>query len=189
MDEAFPGDIIGLVNPGEFRLGDTICEGNPVQFEPLPQFSPENFSIVQCRNIERRKQFRRGLEQLLEEGAIHMFADPSARRRQPMVAAVGELQFDVVRFRLKSEYDTPIDISWLPYKTARWVDLDADQLLSQRLPYSAKIVLDQFGHTAVLFETQWDADCAERDNPAVRFSAIRAMNSSASTPRQPVFAW
>jgi len=70
MDEAFPGDIIGLVNPGEFRLGDTICEGPALNFEPLPQFSPENFAILRCRNSGRRKQFQRGLQQLLEEGAI-----------------------------------------------------------------------------------------------------------------------
>ena len=62
MEEAFPGDIIGLVNPGEFRLGDTICEGQPVNFEPLPQFSPEHYAILRCRDTDRRKQFQRGLE-------------------------------------------------------------------------------------------------------------------------------
>ena len=100
MEEAFPGDIIGLINPGEFRLGDTICEGAPINFEPLPQFSPENFAILRCQDSGRRKQFQRGLEQLLEEGAIQMFSDVRAARREPMLAAVGELQFDVVRFRL-----------------------------------------------------------------------------------------
>ena len=83
MDEAFPGDIIGLVNPGEFRLGDTICDGEPVNFEPLPQFSPEHFAILRCQDTLRRKQFERGLEQLLEEGAIQMFTDlepPAANR-------------------------------------------------------------------------------------------------------------
>jgi peptide chain release factor 3 len=173
MDEAFPGDIIGLINPGEFRLGDTICEGRAVNFEPLPQFSPENFAILRCRESDRRKQFHRGLEQLLEEGVIQLFADPRASRREPMLAAVGELQFDVVRFRLESEYDTPTDIDWLPYKLARWVDHDLEQVRGVRLPYSAKVVRDQFGHHAVLFQTQWDAEYAERENPTVRFSAVR----------------
>ncbi|MDY0169774.1 MAG: GTP-binding protein [Thermoguttaceae bacterium] len=174
MDEAFPGDIVGLVNPGEFHLGDTICEGPAVSFDPLPQFSPENFAILRCRNTDRRKQSERGLSQLLEEGAIQVFSDPHAVRREPMLAAVGELQFDVVRFRLESEYDTPTDLQWLPFKLARWVDDDPAQLQQMRLPYSAKMVRDQFGHHAVLFHSQWDAEYASRENPEVRFSVMCA---------------
>lgn len=173
MEEAFPGDIIGLINPGEFRLGDTICEGKAVNFEPLPQFSPENFAILRCREADRRKQFHRGLEQLLEEGAIQMFADPHAMRREPMLAAVGELQFDVVRFRLENEYDTTTDMEWLPYKHARWVDGDAAALRALKLPYSSKLVRDQYGNPAVMFQSQWEVDHAARENPQTRFSAVR----------------
>jgi peptide chain release factor 3 len=175
MDVAYPGDIIGLVNPGEFQLGDTICEGSTVNFEPLPQFPPENFAILRCRDTGRRKQFERGLEQLLEEGAIQVFTDPRAARREPMLAAVGELQFDVVRFRLEREYETPTDIQWLPFKVARWIDADLERLTDARLPYSSKIVCDQIGCHAVLFHSQWDADYATRENPTLRFSAIRAL--------------
>ncbi len=78
MDEAFPGDIIGLVNPGEFHLGDTICEGAPVNFESLPQFSPEFFATMICTDTGRRKQFERGLSQLMEEGAIQLFNAPNS---------------------------------------------------------------------------------------------------------------
>ncbi len=180
MDEAFPGDILGLVNPGEFRLGDTICEGPTLNFEPLPQFSPENFAILRCRNSDRRKQFQRGLEQLLEEGAIQAFSDSSAARREWLLAAVGELQFDVVRFRLESEYDTATDIQWLPFKLARWTDDDPERLRSLRLPYAAKFVRDQIGHPAVLFQSKWDAEYAERENPRIGFSAVRM----ATVPRQ-----
>lgn len=127
MDEAFPGDIIGLVNPGEFHLGDTICIGDPVIYEGLPQFSPEFFATLRCPDTSRRKQFERGLQQLLEEGAIQVFTDAGAARKEPILAAVGELQLDVVRFRLESEYNTSTEIQWLPYKVARWVDAgDAD---------------------------------------------------------------
>jgi peptide chain release factor 3 len=174
MDEAYPGDIVGLVNPGEFRLGDTICEGAAVNFEPLPQFSPEYFAVLTCRDSGRRKQFQRGLEQLLEEGAIQVFSDPQAARREPLLAAVGELQFDVVRFRLESEYDTSTDLAWLPYKLARWLDDDSQKLPALRLPYAAKLVRDQVGHPAVLFKSQWDADYAARENPKMRFSPVRA---------------
>lgn len=174
MEEAFPGDIIGLVNPGEFRLGDTICEGEIIHFEPLPQFSPENFAVLRCKTTDRRKQFQRGLEQLLEEGAIQMFTDSLSTRREPILAAVGELQFDVVRFRLESEYDTPTDIEWLPYKLARWVEGDPDQPKKLRLPYSAKLVRDQHGHPAVLFLSTYDAEYAGRENPGFQFSAVHA---------------
>ncbi len=177
MDEAFPGDIVGLVNPGEFRLGDTLCEGDPVSFDPLPQFSPENFAILRCRSTDRRKQFERGLSQLLEEGAIQVFSDPHAMRREPMLAAVGELQFDVVRFRLESEYDTPTDLQWLPFKLARWID-ESTPLDQMRLPYSAKMVRDQFGNHAVLFHSQWDAEYASRENPNVPFSAMCAVRTA-----------
>jgi peptide chain release factor 3 len=189
MDEAFPGDIIGLVNPGEFRLGDTICEGSAVNFEPLPQFSPENFAILRCRESDRRKQFHRGLEQLLEEGAIQVFTDGHASRREPMLAAVGELQFDVVRFRLESEYDTRTDIHWLPYKLARWVGSDRDQLRELRLPYSSTLVCDQAGHYAVLFHSQWDAEYTERENPTIRFAAVRTARSLPDDTQRSAAAW
>jgi peptide chain release factor 3 len=189
MDEAFPGDIIGLVNPGEFRLGDTIFEGSAVNFEPLPQFSPENFAILRCRESDRRKQFHRGLEQLLEEGAIQVFTDGHASRREPMLAAVGELQFDVVRFRLESEYDTRTDIHWLPYKLARWVGSDRDQLRELRLPYSSTLVCDQAGHYAVLFHSQWDAEYTERENPTIRFAAVRTARSLPDDTQRSAAAW
>lgn len=173
MDEAFPGDIIGLVNPGEFHLGDTICEGQPVNFEPLPQFSPEHFAVFRCHDTARRKQFVRGLAQLLEEGAIQMFTDPQAVQRESILAAVGELQFDVVKFRLESEYNTQAEIHRLPFTLARWVDIDPEQFRKLRLPYSARRVTDQYGHLAVLFQTRWEAEYAQRENPKVHFADIR----------------
>jgi len=173
MDEAFPGDIIGLVNPGEFHLGDTICEGSLLNFEPLPQFSPEFFALLKCSDTARRKQFGRGLQQLLEEGAIQMFVDPRAARAEPILAAVGELQFDVVRFRLESEYNTHTEIHWLPFKLARWVHGEADRLRDLYLPYTARLVRDQFDHHVVLLQSAWDTDYLQRENPQVEFSPMR----------------
>ncbi|MBX3437113.1 MAG: peptide chain release factor 3 [Planctomycetaceae bacterium] len=170
MDEAFPGDIIGLVNPGEFLLGDTICVGAPVQYEPLPQFAPEFFGILRCPDTSRRKQFERGLTQLLEEGAIQMFVDPHAARREPILAAVGELQFDVVRFRLESEYNTPSDINWLPFKLARWVEPKDSQAGRPQFSSRTRPVRDQFGNQVVLFQSVWDAEYTQRENPDFRFS-------------------
>ena len=114
-----------------------------MNFAALPQFSPEHFAILRCRDTSRRKQFGRGLEQLLEEGAIQVFGDPRAVQREPILAAVGELQFDVVRFRLESEYNTPTDIDWLPGKVARWVCHVEE--LRQMQPYASRVVLDRLG--------------------------------------------
>jgi hypothetical protein len=118
-------------------------------------------------------------KQLLEEGAVQAFTDSSAARREWLLAAVGELQFDVVRFRLENEYDTATDIEWLPFRLARWTDHDPVRMRSLRLPYSAKLVHDQIGHPAVLFQSQWDAEYAERENPRIGFSADRI----STTPR------
>lgn len=179
MEEAFPGDIIGLVNPGEFHLGDTICEGAAVQFEPLPQFSPEHFAILSCRDTLRRKQFTRGMEQLIEEGAIQTFIDPHAAQRELILGAMGKLQFDVVQFRLESEYNTTTEISPVPFQLARWVTATPEQLRAARLPYGAKVVRDQYGHWAILFKSAWDAGYFQRENPDVKLSDVRVTAISA----------
>lgn len=185
MDEAFPGDIIGLINPGEFHLGDTICVGEPVRYEPLPQFSPEFFAVLRCPDTARRKQFERGLHQLLEEGAIQMFVDPHAARREPILAAVGELQFDVVRFRLESEYNTRTEIDWLPFKIARWIETSGTNGAQPHLSSRTRPVKDQFGNPAVLFQSAWDADYTQRENPDFRFSPYRT--AAVCAARETVF--
>jgi peptide chain release factor 3 len=185
VEEAFPGDIIGLVNPGEFHLGDTICDGAPVQFDPLPQFSPEFFAVVRCPDTARRKQFDRGLKQLIEEGAIQVFNDPSAVRREPILAAVGELQFDVVRFRLESEYNAPSDLRWLPYKAARWISGTPEELKKLSLPYGTVQVQDQLGCDAVLFTSHWEISRCEADNSKIAFSPIRTTATASVELRQP----
>lgn len=174
MEEAFPGDIIGLVNPGEFHLGDTICEGDAIHFDPLPQFPPENFAMLRCKDTRRRKQFRKGIDQLIEEGAIQLFSDTRASNSDPLLAAVGELQFDVVRFRLQTEYDTETDIEWLPYKMARWIGDRVDPKPKISLPFSSRLVHDQWGYPVALFKSQWDADYAARQNPEFKFLTIRS---------------
>jgi peptide chain release factor 3 len=173
IEEAYPGDIVGLVNPGEFRLGDTICEGEPVAFEPLPKFAPEQFAILRCQDNIRRKQFQRGLSQLLEEGVVQLFHDPLSISRDPILGAVGELQFDVVRFRLESEYGTATTLQWLPYKHARWIVAGGEDLSNVRILSTAQLVRDQDENPVVLFQSTWDADYMAREYPALKFSAVR----------------
>jgi peptide chain release factor 3 len=180
MDEAFPGDIIGLVNPGEFLLGDTICEGPAVQFEALPQFSPEFFATMHCTDTGRRKQFERGLSQLLEEGAIQVFQTPSASVKQLVLAAVGELQFDVVKFRLQSEYDTETEVRWLNYKVARWIVPRIAAPRELQLLSSCRQVVDQYDQLALLFQSEWEAQHCQKQNPDWDFLTMRFRTASHS---------
>jgi peptide chain release factor 3 len=186
MDEAYPGDIIGIVCPGEFRLGDTLCEGTPIQFEPLPQFSPEFFAVLDCPDSSRRKQFDRGLAQLVEEGAIQVFYDARATRREMILAAVGELQFDVVQFRMQSEYNVPTKVNWRPYKMVRWFNVSDEVKEEIKLPYMAKLVRDQFGHDAMLLQSEWDEKVLERENPKIKFHAIRLSNFEENSELEPM---
>ncbi|MGH2541208.1 MAG: peptide chain release factor 3, partial [Ardenticatenaceae bacterium] len=135
VDEAYPGDIIGLISSGQFAIGDTLCTGAAVEFEPLPRFQPEHFARLIHTDTNRYKQFWKGLAQLEKEGAIQVFYQPGVLGREPVLAAVGELQFDVVRYRLQSEYNTETRMERLPYTVARWVD--APQEIIGATPWSS----------------------------------------------------
>ncbi len=185
LDEAYPGDILGLVLPGEFRLGDTICLGQPVNYEPLPRFSPEHFAILECADTLRRKQFERGLRQLVEEGAIQVLRNPVARQREPILAAVGELQFDVVRYRLEAEYDARTSIKWLPYKVARWVVGGHAAIEKAQLPYSSSVVVDQDDQPVILLHSKWDLDYCSRENPDLQFQESSPIQFAIAEPTLP----
>ncbi|TWT96576.1 peptide chain release factor 3 [Neorhodopirellula pilleata] len=176
MEEAFPGDIIGVVCPGELRLGDSVYEDTPVRYPGVPQFPPEVFASIDCPDTSRRKQFDRGLEQLVEEGAVQLFYG-TGRQRDAILAAVGELQFDVVQFRLESEYKAPSRLHRLPYAHARWYHCN-DRQVAMKSPYGAKLVNDSFGSPAILIQSDWDLKQLERNNPDFTFDAIHETRSS-----------
>ena len=155
VDEAYPGDVIGLISSGQFAIGDTLCTGTTVEFEPMPRFQPEHFARLIHSDTNRYKQFWKGLAQLEKEGAIQVFYQPGIMGREPVLAAVGELQFDVVRFRLESEYNTETRMERLPYSVARWVDAEAEAI--ERLPWSSNALRleDKRGRTVALFRNEW----------------------------------
>lgn len=184
MEEAFPGDIIGVVCPGELRLGDTLFQGEPIRYPGVPQFSPEVFANVTCPDTSRRKQFDRGLQQLVEEGAIQLFYT-KGRQKNAILAAVGKLQFDVVQFRLENEYKAPSHVQWLPYEHARWYRPDQSDV-PIKTPYGARLVNDSFGGEAVLVLTEWDLRTIIRENPTITFEAIHDTMSAVEEIPQPL---
>src|SRR5664279_97628 len=127
IETAWPGDVIGFVNPGLFRIGDAVSSGTPVEFAPIPRFAPEHFATLRAKQVTRQKQFQKGLAQLEEEGVMQVLSPHEGLRSEPILAVVGELQFDVMQSRLESEYNVETTVVALPYKLARWIDRDVDQ--------------------------------------------------------------
>src|SRR3984885_9346125 len=131
VDEAFPGDVIGLVNATALRPGDTLYAGEiPVEYPPIPSFAPEHFAVVRGKDAGKQKQFRRGIEQLDTEGVVQVLASDLRGDQAPVLAAVGPLQFDVVLHRLEHEFGAKSELSHLDYEIARRTDADGARALA-----------------------------------------------------------
>ena len=148
IDTAYAGDVIGLINPGLYRIGDILAEGAVPDFKPLPMFAPEMFARVVCADTQKMKQFRKGVEELIQEGVIQVF---NPTDHAPILGAVGGLQFEVFVYRLDAEYGAPAKLESMPYKLSRWVrpsDLGVFGAYD-------KLVKDVDGHDVVLFESEF----------------------------------
>src|SRR5438105_5226595 len=139
IERAYPGDVIGFVNPGLFRICDAVSSGDPVEFSPIPRFSRELFVTVRAKEVTRQKQFQKGLEQLEEEGVMQVLTVHEGLKSEPILAVVGELQFDVMRSRLETEYNVDTTITNLSYTMARWVSVDIDEASKLSLPSKSRI--------------------------------------------------
>jgi peptide chain release factor 3 len=170
MDEAYAGDVVGLSSKGTFEVGDCLSEGEPVQFDPFPRFAPEHFAYLHNDDIGKYKQFHQGLQQMEAEGVIQIFVDPAARRREPIIAAVGELQFDVVVARLGMEYNVEARIERLPYTHCRWVEGTPDALATASWPRQEYLgVEDRDGRPVALFASDWQMRYCMEKNPKLSF--------------------
>jgi peptide chain release factor 3 len=171
VEEAFPGDVVGLWDPGVLRIGDTLCEGEPIEYEGVPRFSPELFVRVRMMDPSRRKQLKTGLEQLSEEGAVQLFFDLGRMERDPVLGAVGQLQFEVTKHRLLSEYGVNAEFDRLAYLHARWVEGDDLNPAKFDRPPRTACLMDVEGRPLVLFAGDWDLRMALKDHPQLRFIA------------------
>ena len=169
IEEAYPGDIIGIYDPGIYQIGDTLSQENSFEFDKLPRFSPELFSSVTTRDAMKYKQFHKGLSQLAEEGAIQVYK--AVNREEIILGVVGELQFEVFQYRLKAEYGVDLIMHRLPYQRARWVKEPPSSL-------GGFMVKDEDGNSVILYENDFSLEWAIRKNPTVTFYALEELPSS-----------
>jgi peptide chain release factor 3 len=169
MDEAYPGDVIGLSNPGVFAIGDTVCTGTPVHFQGIPRFAPEHFAVLRNLKIDRYKQFQKGIDQLGEEGVVQVFYDVDSARREPILAAVGQLQFEVVKFRLQSEYGVETVLEPTPYEHVRWLEGSPEDLKAMRFFQGSRRVVDTLGRPAALLDGTWALNYMQEQHPNIVF--------------------
>jgi len=172
-NEAVAGDIVGLVNPGRFAIGDSLYQGRPVRFTAIPRFPAEHFARLRL-NDSRHKQFDDGVRQLEEEGSVQVLF-PKSGGRDPVVGVVGSLQFEVIASRLTNEYNVDSRVEALSFHCARWVYGDADLLADLKgLDHSVMQATDRQGRPVLLFPTAWALQYAERQNPGVQFAEVPA---------------
>ena len=160
LDVAYPGDVIGIINPGVFQIGDTISVTDGFNYKPLPQFQPEVFARVRPTDTGKRKAFDKGVEQLALEGTIQIMR--SLDDLEFFVGAVGRLQFDVLVFRLRSEYRVEVVLDVLSFESSSWL---VGEVNTFKPPSDAMVVKDSRDRPVVLFRSPWSKNFARERNP------------------------
>jgi peptide chain release factor 3 len=173
VDDGFAGDVVGVHDPGTFEIGDTITGGSRFSFEGIPSFAPEHFARLALVDPLRRKQFARGIEQLAQEGTVQLYRPPAGRTGDLVLGALGQLQFEVVKYRLESEYGVDVRLEPVPWQLARWVSradgepVDLDALHDA---IEGMVVLDVRERVVVLFDRAWALQTAERFHPEYQYA-------------------
>ncbi len=176
VTEAYAGDIMGLYDPGLFRIGDTLSSKAGVHFDAVPRFSPEHFGRVALLDPMKRKQMQKGIQELAEEGTLQLFFEPG-REKDPICGVVGQLQFEILTYRLEQEYGAKVTLDRLPYAFARWVpDAETPQALAAaRVPLA---VTDQDNIPVALLRDQWELNRIIRNNDTWAFLPTAPLRTS-----------
>ncbi|MDB2392727.1 peptide chain release factor 3 [Acidimicrobiales bacterium] len=172
LDEAFPGDVIGLVNANGFRPGDAVYVDEPVEWRPMPAFAPTNFMVARAKDTGKFKQFRSGVAQLDEEGVVQVLRIPDVGDQAPIFAAVGPLQFEVAKHRLENEFNAPVELSPTSYSVARVTDAESIPLL--RGLRGVEIVERSDGAIWALFESAFRVRQVTQDKPEATLERLMA---------------
>ena len=170
VENAYAGDIIGLFDPGCFRLGDTLSTGPKLQFQSIPVFAPEHFARVRPEDSMKRKQFLKGIYQLAEEGAIQTFRRTETGREEFIVGVVGVLQFEVLEHRLKTEYGVNMLMDRLPFRFVRWVTKTPKPVEDLKITSTSGRAFDSSDRDVLLFENDWSIRLACENNEGLELS-------------------
>jgi peptide chain release factor 3 len=160
IEEAWPGDVIGVQDRGVLRIGDTLSTRGPVEFSGIPRFAPEHFARIYVSDPLRRKHLDTGLRQLSDEGAAQVFYTETVAGPAPIVGAVGILQFDVMTFRLEHEYGAPCRLERMSYTQARWVLGPVEEIERVGRAHGRLLVYDARNNPLILFEDAWSLRAA-----------------------------
>lgn len=170
IDEAWPGDVVGLVNATGVQVGDALWVDEPVEFPPIPSFAPEHFSVVRVTDTGRFKQFRRGISQLDEEGVVQVLRDDALGDQAPMLAAVGPMQFEVAVHRLETEFGAPVELSPTAYSVAlRTDESTAKELRAMR---GVAVMHRADGTLLALFESRFWMERLKADQPELTLEPL-----------------
>ncbi len=177
IDEAYAGDIMGVFDPGVFSIGDTLCmPKNKVVFEGIPTFAPEHFARIRQKDTLKRKQFIKGTTQIAQEGAIQIFSEPQSGFEEVIVGVVGVLQFEVLEYRLKNEYNVDIIREDLSYEYIRWITSEKhlsgglDELKKLILTSDTKLIQDVRGNYLLIFTSEWNIKWALDKNDGLELA-------------------
>lgn len=168
VDTAYAGDIIGVFDPGIFSIGDTVCSPrHKVCFEGIPTFAPEHFAVYELTDTLKRKQFVKGMSQIAQEGAIQIFHEPGTGMERVIVGVVGVLQFEVLEYRLKNEYNVEVHRTETPYEQIRWITACDKEYKDLNLTSDTKLVQDFRDRYLLVFTSEWNIRWALDKNPGL----------------------
>ncbi|MCB0342535.1 MAG: peptide chain release factor 3 [Bdellovibrionales bacterium] len=169
IEEAYSGDIVGVNDSGNFQIGDSVSVGKSIEFTPMPRFSPEVFAKLTIKDPLKRKQLQKALMQLSEEGMVQLFYDPFFGLQDPILGVVGELQFDVLMFRLNDEYNLEVKLERQPFSVARWPRKKDGAIIGKSINGGAKLYMDNHERPVVLLAKEWDLNWLIKENPDLEF--------------------
>ncbi len=174
VDEAWPGDVIGLVGHDSFGIGDTLTEDRGIAFDEIPRFPPEVFAYLSNPSSADAKKYRAGVEQLLQEGVVQSFTARFAPPGATLLAAVGPLQFEVVQWRLKSEYNAESRLEPAPFQLLRWVEPHPSLANPSSLIVASGVTFgtDKFDQPIVLFPNEWTMRYFGEKNPDLKLREL-----------------
>ncbi|MBN9352291.1 MAG: peptide chain release factor 3 [Chitinophagaceae bacterium] len=175
IENAWPGDVVGLYDSGNFKIGDTLTEGEDFYFTGIPTFSPEIFKEVVNKDPMKTKQLEKGLVQLTDEGVAQLFTQFGGNKK--IIGCVGELQFEVIQYRLKNEYSASVELVALPYYKACWITSRDPKKLDEFIKFKpSNIAEDKDGHLVYMAQSEWFLNTERTNNPEIEFHFFNEVN-------------